>query len=141
MSQLDFLNSPTPTPASKSGDAYKTISEVSEELDIPQHVLRFWESHFPQIKPSRMRGSRRYYRPEDIEILKRIKILLYSQGYTIKGAKKMVGKKNTPQQLPSSSITSTAAIVADAREISDVSPIPEVISELRALKNILASAL
>ena len=72
----------------KAPTAFKTISEVSETLDIPQHVLRFWESRFPQIKPLKLRGGRRYYRPQDIEVVLKIKQLLYKEGYTIKGAKK-----------------------------------------------------
>ena len=72
----------------KSPDAFKTISEAAAMLDVPQHVLRFWESRFSQIKPIKSRGGRRYYRSEDIKILETIKHLLYKQGYTIKGAKK-----------------------------------------------------
>lgn len=89
----------------KSSGAFRTISEVSLELDVPQHVLRFWESRFTQIKPLKMRGGRRYYRPEDVTVLRRIKTLLYSQGYTIKGAKKVfdlnpVRNESTVQQKP-----------------------------------------
>jgi DNA-binding transcriptional MerR regulator len=69
----------------KSADAFRTISEAAEELDVPQHVLRFWETRFPQIKPLKRAGGRRYYRPRDIELLRLIKHLLYSEGYTIKG--------------------------------------------------------
>jgi DNA-binding transcriptional MerR regulator len=72
----------------KSPDAFKTISEAATFLGVPQHVLRFWESRFAQIKPLKMAGGRRYYRPDDMEILSTIKHLLYKQGYTIKGAKK-----------------------------------------------------
>lgn len=72
----------------KSATAFKTISEASALLNVPQHVLRFWESRFSQIKPLKMGGGRRYYRPEDIDILSKIQHLLYKQGYTIKGAKK-----------------------------------------------------
>ncbi len=79
-----------PSHEQKSDSAFLTISEVAAELDIPQHVLRFWETRFPQIKPLKMRGGRRYYRPEDVVVLHRIKSLLYSQGYTIKGAKKAI---------------------------------------------------
>lgn len=74
----------------KSPSALRTISEASEQLDIPQHVLRFWETKFPQIKPLKRNGGRRFYRPQDLEVLQQIKHLLYSQGYTIKGAKKAV---------------------------------------------------
>jgi DNA-binding transcriptional MerR regulator len=69
----------------KSADAFRTISEAAEELDVPQHVLRFWETRFPQIKPLKRAGGRRYYRPRDIELLRLIKRLLYCEGYTIKG--------------------------------------------------------
>ena len=74
----------------KSPDAYRTISEVADTMDLPQHVLRFWETRFPQIKPLKRGGGRRYYRPDDVELLKAIKRLLYDQGYTIKGVQKML---------------------------------------------------
>jgi DNA-binding transcriptional MerR regulator len=73
----------------KSPDAFRTISEVATSLDLPQHVLRFWESRFPQIKPLKRRGGRRYYRPDDIELLAAIKQLLYGEGYTIKGVQRL----------------------------------------------------
>jgi DNA-binding transcriptional MerR regulator len=74
----------------KSADAFRTISEVAEDLDLPQHVLRFWETRFSQIKPMKRGGGRRYYRPEDVELLKGIRHLLYDQGYTIKGVQKLL---------------------------------------------------
>ena len=74
----------------KSADAFRTISEVAEELDLPQHVLRFWETRFPQIKPMKRAGGRRFYRPTDIEILRAIRRLLYSEGYTIKGVQRIL---------------------------------------------------
>jgi DNA-binding transcriptional MerR regulator len=74
----------------KSAGALRTISEVSEILDIPQHVLRFWETKFQEITPLKRNGGRRFYRPADIEVLQQIKFLLYKQGYTIKGAKKAI---------------------------------------------------
>jgi len=74
----------------KSPDAFRTISEVSKELDVPQHVLRFWETKFTQIKPLKRAGGRRYYRPDDVELLRRIQALLYTDGYTIKGVQKML---------------------------------------------------
>lgn len=70
----------------KSEEAFRTITEVAEQLDVPQYVLRFWESKFPQIHPVKGRGGRRYYRPEDVALLGSIKHLLYERGYTIKGA-------------------------------------------------------
>ncbi|MBX9840245.1 MAG: MerR family transcriptional regulator [Xanthobacteraceae bacterium] len=77
----------------KAPDAFRTISEVADELDIPQHVLRFWESRFPQIKPMKRAGGRRYYRPEDVDLLRGIKHLLYAEGYTIRGAQAILRDK------------------------------------------------
>jgi DNA-binding transcriptional MerR regulator len=74
----------------KSPDAFRTISEVAEDLDLPQHVLRFWETRFPQIKPMKRGGGRRYYRPEDVDLLNGIRHLLYDHGYTIKGVQKLL---------------------------------------------------
>jgi DNA-binding transcriptional MerR regulator len=74
----------------KSVDAFRTISEVGEDLDLPQHVLRFWETRFTQIKPMKRGGGRRYYRPVDIDLIKGIRHLLYDRGYTIKGAQRLL---------------------------------------------------
>lgn len=74
----------------KSPDAFRTISEAAEELNVPQHVLRFWETKFTQIKPMKRAGGRRYYRPADIDLLKGIRSLLYSEGYTIRGVQKIL---------------------------------------------------
>lgn len=74
----------------KSPDAFRTISEAAAELDVPQHVLRFWETRFTQIKPMKRAGGRRYYRPADVELLKGIRNLLYSEGYTIRGVQKIL---------------------------------------------------
>ena len=74
------------TTSGKSSNAFRTISEVAVELDLPQHVLRFWETKFPQIKPMKRGGGRRYYRPEDVQTLVHIRDLLHKEGYTIKGA-------------------------------------------------------
>ena len=83
--------------AIKSPEAFRTISEVSKDLSLPQHVLRFWETKFAQIKPIKRGGGRRYYRPEDVDLLKGIKNLLYNDGYTIRGVQKVIrenGSKN-----------------------------------------------
>ena len=77
--------------ASKSETAFRTIGEVAEDLDIPAHVLRFWESKFPQLKPLKRGGGRRYYRPEDIQLLRHIRQCLYQEGYTIRGVQKLLG--------------------------------------------------
>lgn len=74
----------------KSAQAFRTISEAAEQLNVPQHVLRFWETKFPQLKPLKRAGGRRYYRPEDLALLKRISDLLYTQGYTIKGVQRLL---------------------------------------------------
>ena len=73
----------------KSPEAYRTIREVADSMDLPQHVLRFWETRFPQIRPLKRAGGRRYYRPDDIERLRLIRRLLYDEGYTIKGVQKL----------------------------------------------------
>lgn len=78
------------TRSTKSPDAFRTISEVSDELDLPQHVLRFWETKFSQIQPLKRRGGRRYYRPDDLDLLRGIQDLLHVQGYTIKGVQKLI---------------------------------------------------
>jgi DNA-binding transcriptional MerR regulator len=95
----------------KSPDAFRTISEAADELDLPQHVLRFWETRFPTIKPLKRGGGRRYYRPEDVLLLKGIRHLLYDQGFTIRGVQRIlkdrgqryvaaIGEGRPPDQLP-----------------------------------------
>ena len=74
----------------KSPEAFRTISEVAAGMELPQHVLRFWETRFPQIKPLKRGGGRRYYRPDDVELLQAIRRLLYDEGYTIKGVQKLL---------------------------------------------------
>ena len=82
----------------KSPDAFRTISEVAEDLDVPQHVLRFWETRFSQIKPLKRGGGRRYYRPDDVALLKGIRRLLYGEGYTIKGLQRIL-KEQGPRHV------------------------------------------
>ena len=94
----------------KSPDAFRTISEVADELGLPQHVLRFWETRFSQIKPMKRTGGRRYYRPDDIELVRAIKQLLYGEGYTIKGVQRLF-KEN-----------GTRAVVAAARSGAPLKP-------------------
>ena len=74
----------------KAPDAFRTISEVADDLDIPQHVLRFWETRFAQIKPMKRSGGRRYYRPDDVDLLRGIRRLLYGEGYTIRGVQRIL---------------------------------------------------
>ena len=77
----------------KAPDAFRTISEVADDLDLPQHVLRFWETRFNQIKPMKRGGGRRYYRPEDVDLLRGIRLLLYSEGFTIRGVQRLLKEK------------------------------------------------
>lgn len=86
------LASPTASPRAmdKSPGAFRTISEVAEDLDLPQHVLRFWETRFSHIRPLKRGGGRRYYRPDDVDLLKGIRQLLYGEGYTIKGVQRIL---------------------------------------------------
>jgi len=76
--------------SAKASGAFRTISEVASDLEVPQHVLRFWEGKFSQLRPLKRGGGRRYYRPEDVELLRRIRCLLYSEGYTIRGVQKVL---------------------------------------------------
>ncbi len=95
----------------KAPDAYRTISEVAEDLDLPQHVLRFWETRFAHIKPLKRGGGRRYYRPDDVALIKGIRTLLYGQGYTIKGVQRILKDKGVKhvQALASGAIAPPAA--------------------------------
>ena len=79
----------------KSPDAFRTIGEVSEALAVPQHVLRFWETKFPQVKPLKRGGGRRYYRPEDVALLRHIRHLLHAEGYTVRGVQKLLRERAT----------------------------------------------
>ena len=74
----------------KAPDAFRTISEVADDLDLPQHVLRFWESRFPQVRPMKRGGGRRYYRPDDVDLLRGVRHLLYGEGYTIRGVQRIL---------------------------------------------------
>jgi DNA-binding transcriptional MerR regulator len=78
------------TALEKAPDAFRTISEVADEIDVPQHVLRFWESRFPQIRPMKRGGGRRYYRPDDVDLLRGVRHLLYGEGYTIRGVQRIL---------------------------------------------------
>lgn len=81
----------------KSAEAFRTIGEVADELQIPKHVLRFWEGRFPQIRPMKRGGGRRYYRPEDMELLRGIRSLLHAEGYTIRGVQKILREHGVDQ--------------------------------------------
>ncbi|MGN6143754.1 MAG: MerR family transcriptional regulator [Mesorhizobium sp.] len=107
----------------KSPDAFRTISEVAEDLDLPQHVLRFWETRFSQIKPMKRGGGRRYYRPQDVDLIKGIRHMLYDQGYTIKGVQKLL-RENGNQFLVAIGNGDMAAVEAIAqRKQADAVPL------------------
>jgi DNA-binding transcriptional MerR regulator len=103
----------------KAPDAFRTISEVADDLDIPQHVLRFWETRFSQIKPMKRSGGRRYYRPDDVDLLRGIRRLLYSEGYTIRGVQRILKEHGI----------GSVQRLADASAIASFGAIEEVIGQ------------
>jgi DNA-binding transcriptional MerR regulator len=135
---------PANAPIEKSPEAYRTIREVADSLDLPQHVLRFWETRFPQIRPLKRAGGRRYYRPDDIERLRLIKRLLYDEGYTIKGVQKLFKEQGVQALSASVGSSAKAASAAEppAGSANDAGP-PATHSglgedELAALRKALA---
>ena len=104
----------------KSPTAFRTISEVADELHVPQHVLRFWETKFPQVKPLKRGGGRRYYRPDDLALLRRISELLYIQGYTIKGVQRLLREGRTEEEADAGAVPATAEDAStDLSQLSD----------------------
>jgi DNA-binding transcriptional MerR regulator len=133
-----------PRRAAKSAEAFRTISEVAQELEVPQHVLRFWESRFPQVKPLKRAGGRRYYRPDDVVLLRRIRQCLYDQGYTIKGVQKLLreGALKGEGALPRAPATSAAPVAPppQARPKETAAPraiLLEIRRELQELRDLL----
>jgi DNA-binding transcriptional MerR regulator len=98
----------------KTTEAFRTIGEVAEELDLPQHVLRFWETKFTQIRPVKRAGGRRYYRPDDIQLVAAIRLLLYSEGYTIKGVQRILKEQGARAVVAASSAPRGGAVGAFA---------------------------
>ena len=119
----------------KSAAAFRTISEVAGNLDIPQHVLRFWESKFSQVKPLKRGGGRRYYRPDDIALLQRIKELLYDDGYTIKGVQKLL-REGGLKASSEDAVASSEALRGD-QEVSPRAELKAILDELLAARDIL----
>ena len=130
----------------KSPGAFRTISEVSNDLEVPPHVLRFWETKFPQIKPLKRGGGRRYYRPEDVALLRQIRQLLYNDGYTIKGVQRLIKEgalKNTAQ------LGVATAIEPDKQKQPQNSTtgsrekdaLRSIVDELQSLRKILSTVL
>jgi DNA-binding transcriptional MerR regulator len=110
----------------KSASAFRTISEVATELDVPQHVLRFWETKFSQVRPLKRGGGRRYYRPEDVELLRAIRKLLYEEGYTIKGVQRLMREgvfRTRAQEMAATEATDAPELpLADADPTGEADP-------------------
>jgi DNA-binding transcriptional MerR regulator len=122
----------------KSAGAFRTISEVADELGLPQHVLRFWETKFPQIKPMKRGGGRRYYRPEDIVLLDRIRRWLYEDGYTIKGVQKLLKDGVTDDDGDGQDTPAAAAPEAAPAGDGQAAQLAAVLAELKDIRALLA---
>ena len=121
----------TPPPrARKAPSAFRTISEVADDLHIPQHVLRFWETKFPQLKPLKRGGGRRYYRPEDIALLRRVSDLLYTQGYTIKGVQRLLREGGLEEAVAAASAAPAASAMAEPPHETGVAALRSILEEL-----------
>lgn len=117
----------------KSATALRTIGEVADELGVQPHVLRFWESKFPQIKPQKRRGGHRYYRPEDVQVIRDIQSLLRDQGFTIKGA-----QKHLKDQKSAPAAADQGTLFAAAEANVDVAAIQNAIGELKEIRALLS---
>jgi DNA-binding transcriptional MerR regulator len=117
----------------KAATAFRTISEVADDLQIPQHVLRFWETKFPQLKPLKRGGGRRYYRPEDITLLRRISDLLYTQGYTIKGVQRLLRDGGIEGISPEALADSEAELPPDEQDDATIAALREALQVLEGL--------
>jgi len=128
----------------KSAFAFRTISEVSKELQVPTHVLRFWEAKFSSIKPLKRGGGRRYYRPEDLDLLRKIKSLLYDDGYTIKGVQKLLKDQNkeAPERIKALSPSEIlrGRVHKEDLTVSKKEQIKEIVDELEELRDYLRSS-
>lgn len=136
------METDTETEDKKAARAFRTIAEVSEELNVPQHVLRFWEKKFEELAPVQRGGGRRYYRPEDIALLKKIEYLLYKEGYTIKGVQKLLkeGRINAVAEGVQPSETSDAESEKCAECKVNSAALDAVISELEEIADLLKKA-
>ena len=122
----------------KSVNAFRTISEVATEMELPQHVLRFWESKFSQIKPMKRGGGRRYYRPEDLALLRRIRTLLYEDGYTIKGVQKLFKEGGITAMSGPHSLDGQASVTQSSQIDEDkLDKMRGVLEELKDLRKLI----
>ena len=124
----------------KEADALRTIGEVAKALDIKQHVLRYWEQQFPMLKPLKRSGGRRYYRPDDIELIQTIDRLVNAQGYTLKGAKRAIQQGAAPQSGDAPETADFTAPQPDAKS-RKADNLPDILPQLRAIRTKLAAAL
>jgi DNA-binding transcriptional MerR regulator len=147
----------------KAPEAFRTISEVADELEVPKHVLRFWEAKFAQLKPMKRGGGRRYYRPEDVALLRGIRFLLYDDGYTIRGVQKILREQGpryvmdyrrlangadddedvlSPRDIPDLAAEAAQGSVASARPVRklDRETLSELLEEIEACQDLLSSA-
>ncbi len=127
-----------PQATKKSQRAFRTISEVASELDLPQHVLRFWETKFNAIKPMKRGGGRRFYRPDDVALLRQIRSLLYDDGYTIKGVQKLLregGSKIAPAPAPTEPVPTPA--VSGQREDGLKAELQSILNELEDIRALI----
>jgi DNA-binding transcriptional MerR regulator len=114
----------------KTLDAFRTIGEVAEELDLPQHVLRFWETKFNQIRPVKRVGGRRYYRPEDVQLVAAIRVLLYGEGYTIRGVQRILKEQGVRALIAASRAGGRAASTDEASKaapVAEIAAAPETV--------------
>jgi DNA-binding transcriptional MerR regulator len=124
----------------KAPDAFRTIGELSTELGVAQHILRYWESKFPQLKPLQRAGNRRYYRPADVALARRIHRLLNDEGYTVKGVQKVLRAKDSPEA-PTASEPRPSPVPPTLQQSAAKAPEPVDVQRLRNLRNRLAMAL
>ena len=122
----------------KSATAFRTISEVATDLDLPQHVLRFWETRFTTVRPLKRAGGRRYYRPEDIQLLRRIRSLLYDDGYTIKGVQKLLRETGGKIDLQAEPVSPEPTVTTTQEP--EVSELRALVKELEDIRGLLATS-
>ena len=123
----------------KAADALRTIAEVSAELDLPAHVLRFWETKFPELRPVKRAGGRRYYRPRDVDLLRRIKTLLHGQGFTIRGARKAI-RGATPAEAEPEPVVAEAERPTPRIDRVTRRALDELLGELEVARGMLTQA-
>ncbi|MFA7440094.1 MAG: MerR family transcriptional regulator [Sphingomonadaceae bacterium] len=120
----------------KNPDAFRTISEVSRQLNVPQHILRFWETRFPELKPLKRGGNRRYYRPADVRLAAALQQLLHADAYTVKGVQKLIADHGVDGMI---AIAENGLAAAETPE--QVRPVADLREQLIAIRNRLAAAL